>query len=118
MRTIDQDIAQTTHEAASREQYADPDFRNAIKKAATRVRTAGFGVTMAFAIGKKEQHLAVAEAWCAALKQLGEQDCATPEAALATYRTGDFAYIRRLTERSERILEWMAKWADAYKTDR
>lgn len=118
MQTLDQRIARATHAAATREQFANKDFRNAIKKAATRVRVSGIGVTVAFAQGKKEQHLDVAKAWCRALSELKETgigDCATPEKLLEDYRKADFPKVRRLTELSKRILEWLAKWADAYK---
>ena len=117
-QTLDQRIASATHVAlqASGKQD-DKEVRNAIKKAATRVRTAGFGVTMAFALGKKEQHLIVAKAWCAVLKDLGHPQYATPEPALQSWTTADLAQARRITELSERVLEWLAKWADAHKSD-
>jgi CRISPR/Cas system CMR-associated protein Cmr5 small subunit len=119
LQSLDQRIARSAHEAYEQAKktngFKEQDFRNAIKKAATRLRAAGLGVTLAFAIGKKEQHLQVAEAWCTALKDLGLAGCQDPAALLATYRTTDFARIRLLTEHSLRVLEWLAKWADAYK---
>lgn len=117
-QTLDQRIAQATHAAATRETFAEQEFRNAIKKAATRVRVSGLGVTLAFALGKGEQHLEVAQAWCRSLRALGDSGLPTdakPETLLTTYRSADAAHVRRLTDLSMRILEWLAKWADAYK---
>lgn len=117
-QSLDQRIAQAAHQALlGTGEKDDKDLRNAIKKAATRLRTSGIGVTMAFALGKGEQHAKAAKAWCQCLKQLGFPDCADPEATIGVYRTAGFARICRLTEASERILEWLAKWADAYKQD-
>lgn len=118
LQTLDQEIAKITHDALiGSKKQDDKDVRNAIKKAATRLRVSGFGVTMAFAIGKKEQHLTVAEIWCKCLKGTFPR-ASTPETALAFYRDQDIATIRHITELSERILEWLAKWADAYKPEK
>jgi len=118
-QTLDQRIAKAAHDALIQsKKEKDQDVRNAIKKTATRLRTSGLGVTVAFAASKKrDAYGEVIALWCQVLTMLKDPGCDNPQHLLKTYMDSDAHRVRILTERSERILEWLAKWADAYKED-
>ena len=117
IQSLDQKIAAITHTQATTVlklgQGAKKEVGGYIKKTASRLRVSGLGVTVTFC-HKDNDLKPVADVLETCLRGLGALAPGTD--VLTAYRTASAAKVRQLQTYSEQILEWLAKWADTYKT--
>lgn len=118
IQTLDQQIAAASHAAYDQLKNAVQvkELPGYIKKAATRLRVSGLGVTVAFCLKDKDlKPIAGALASILAAVKLPQVKAGDAEGLLKLYCSSSAAEVRRLQTYAEQALEWLAKWADTYK---